>query len=73
MGRQAPAIVPVRGGDRSHPPRQAVVAAAGLGLRLVKRIGLKKAKVAIARKMAIILHYIWSDGTEFDWGVPKMA
>lgn len=43
------------------------------GLRLVKRIGLKKAKVAIARKMAIILHCIWSDGTEFDWGVPKMA
>ena len=43
------------------------------GLRLVKRIGLKKAKVAIARKMATILHCIWSDGTEFDWGVPKMA
>ena len=43
------------------------------GLRLVKRIGLKKAKVAIARKMAIILHCIWSDGTEFDWGVPKAA
>jgi transposase len=43
------------------------------GLRLVKRIGLKKAKVAIARKMAIILHCIWSDGTEFDWGVPKRA
>jgi transposase len=38
------------------------------GLRLVKRIGLKKAKVAIARKMAIVLHCIWSDGTEFDWG-----
>jgi transposase len=43
------------------------------GLRLVKRIGLKKAKVAIARKMAIILHCIWSDGTEFDWGVAKAA
>jgi hypothetical protein len=28
------------------------------GLRLVKRIGLKKAKVAIARKMAIILNCI---------------
>ena len=34
----------------------------------VKRIGLKKAKVAIARKMALVLHCIWSDGTEFDWG-----
>ncbi|MFM9845988.1 MAG: IS110 family transposase [Hyphomicrobiaceae bacterium] len=43
------------------------------GLRLVKRIGLKKAKVAIARKMAIILHCIWSDGTEFDWGLATRA
>lgn len=38
------------------------------GQRLVKRVGLKKAKVAIARKLAIILHCIWTDGTEFDWG-----
>ena len=33
----------------------------------------EKAKVAIARKMAIILHCIWSDGTEFDWGKPPMT
>jgi transposase len=38
------------------------------GQRLVKRVGLKKAKVAIARKLAIILHCIWTDGAEFDWG-----
>ena len=31
MGRQTPAIVPVRGSDSAHPPHQAVVAAAGLG------------------------------------------
>jgi transposase len=43
------------------------------GQRLVKRIGLKKAKIAIARKLAIILHRIWSDGTEFNWGKPQMA
>jgi transposase len=43
------------------------------GQRLVKRIGLKKAKVAIARKLAVILHCIWIDGTEFDWGKPKMV
>jgi transposase len=43
------------------------------GQRLVKRIGLKKAKVAIARKLAVILHCIWSDGTEFNWGKPQMA
>lgn len=38
------------------------------GLKLTKRIGLKKAKVAVARKLAIILHCIWTDGTQFDWG-----
>jgi transposase len=43
------------------------------GQRLVKRIGLKKAKVAIARKLAVILHCIWIDGTEFDWGKPKIV
>ena len=30
-----------------------------------------KAKVAIARKIAVILHCIWVDGTSFDWGQPK--
>ena len=43
------------------------------GLRLAKRIGAKKAKVAIARKIAVILHCIWVDGTSFEWGQPKAA
>jgi transposase len=37
------------------------------GMKLAKRIGMKKAKVAIARKIAVILHCIWVDGTSFDW------
>ncbi len=37
------------------------------GLRLVKRIGFKKAKVAVARKLAVILHRMWRDGTDFIW------
>ena len=41
------------------------------GMRLAKRIGMKKAKVAIARKIAVILHCIWVDGTSFDWGHAK--
>ena len=36
--------------------------------KLVKRIGRKKTKIAVARKIAVILHCIWTDGTEFDWG-----
>jgi transposase len=43
------------------------------GMKLAKRIGMKKAKVAIARKIAIILHCIWVDGTSFEWGQPKAA
>lgn len=35
------------------------------GSKLAKRIGAKTAKVALARKMAVILHSIWTDGTEF--------
>jgi transposase len=37
------------------------------GIRLAKRIGFKKAKIAVARKLAVILHCIWTDGTEFQW------
>ena len=42
-------------------------------LKLAKRIGMKKAKVAIARKIPVILHCIWVDGTSFDWGHAKPA
>jgi transposase len=29
---------------------------------------MKKAQVAVARKLAVILHRIWIDGTSFQWG-----
>jgi transposase len=38
------------------------------GMKLAKRIGMKKAKVAVARKIAVVLHCIWVDGTAFEWG-----
>ena len=37
------------------------------GTRLIKRNGLRKAKVAVARKLAVILHRMWIEGTEFNW------
>jgi transposase len=43
------------------------------GMKLAKRIGMKKAKVAIARKIAVILYCIWVDGTSFEWGTAKTA
>ncbi|MEG4641523.1 transposase [Paracoccus sp. APAP_BH8] len=36
--------------------------------RLAKRNGMKKAQVAVARRLAVILHCIWVDGTSFEWG-----
>src|SRR5215510_6352061 len=43
------------------------------GMRLAKRVGLRKAKVAVARKLAVILHRMWMDGTEFQWSATKVA
>ncbi|MDB5584269.1 MAG: transposase family protein [Bradyrhizobium sp.] len=39
-------------------------------VRLTKRVGSKRARVAVARKIAVMLHCIWVDGTEFEWGTP---
>ncbi len=41
------------------------------GLRLAKRIGFKKAKVAVARKLAVILHRMWRDGSDFQWSIKE--
>jgi transposase len=37
------------------------------GLAVAKRRGLRRAVVAVARKLAIVMHRIWSDGTEYRW------
>jgi transposase len=43
------------------------------GAKLTKRNGLRKAKVAVARKLAVILHRMWIDGAEFNWSTKKAA
>jgi transposase len=43
------------------------------GVRLAKRSGLRKAKVAVARKLAVILHRMWIEGTEFKWSSKEVA
>jgi transposase len=35
-------------------------------MRLAKRSSLRQAKVAVARKLAVILHRMWLDGTDFN-------
>jgi transposase len=36
-------------------------------MNVAKRRGLRKAIVALARRLAVIMHRMWSDGTEFRW------
>jgi transposase len=42
-------------------------------MEVAKRRGMKRAKVALARKLAVILHRIWVDGSEFRWGKEAAA
>jgi len=37
-------------------------------LGVARRRSLKRAKVALARKLATVLHRMWVDGTSFRWG-----
>jgi transposase len=37
------------------------------GIRVAQRRGLSKATVAVARKLAVVLHRMWVDKTEFRW------
>ena len=36
-------------------------------MRIAKRRSVKSAKVALARKLAVVMHRMWSDGTDFSW------
>ena len=43
------------------------------GMRIAKRKSLSKAGVAVARKLAVILHRMWIDGAEFCWSAQGPA
>jgi transposase len=43
------------------------------GLSVAKRLGMARARVAVARKLAVILHRMWADGSEFRWGKQAAA
>jgi transposase len=43
------------------------------GEALAKRIGAKKATMAVARKLAVILHRIWTSGRTFQWTAEPAA
>jgi len=43
------------------------------GLQLAKRKGMEKAKVGVARRLAVIMHRMLVDGTSFDPSLPNKA
>lgn len=50
----------------SHAPPEMVLAQ-GLGMQVARRRGGEKGIVALARRLAVILHRMWADGTQFRW------
>jgi transposase len=42
-------------------------------LEVAKRRGMRRAKVALARKLACVLHRMWVDGSDFRFGAPAAA
>jgi hypothetical protein len=48
-----------------------------LGMNIAKRLGMARARVAVARKLAVILHRMWAVAAEFCFGkeaaVPALA
>ena len=43
------------------------------GLEVAQRRGMRRAKVALARKLATVLHRLWADGSEFRFGKEAAA
>jgi transposase len=41
------------------------------GIRIAKRSSMKNACVAVAHRLAVIMHRMWVDGTEFQWGAAE--
>jgi transposase len=43
------------------------------GVRLAQRSSFRNACIAVARKLAVIMHRMWVDGTEFVYGAPQAS
>jgi transposase len=42
------------------------------GLEVLKRRGKMRAQIAAARRLAVLMHRIWLDGTDFRWRGSQM-
>jgi transposase len=43
------------------------------GMKIARQRGMKRAIVAVARRLAVILHRMWVDGSEFRWSAKEAA
>ena len=43
------------------------------GMRVAQRRGIRRAVVAVARRLAVVLHRMWVDGSEFRWSKDSTA
>ena len=43
------------------------------GMKIARHRGMKRAIVAVARRLAVILHRMWVDGIDFRWTRPEAA
>jgi transposase len=43
------------------------------GMRVAQRRGMRRAIVAVARRLAVVLHRMWVDGSEFRWSKDSAA
>lgn len=47
--------------------------ASHLSIRCKSTLAMKRAKVALARKLGVVLHRMWVDATDFRWSAGPMA
>ena len=43
------------------------------GVQVAQRRGMRRAIVAVARRLAVVLHRMWVDGSEFRWSKDSTA
>ena len=43
------------------------------GMKIARRRGMKRAIIAVARRLAVVLHRMWVDRTDFRWTGPEVA
>lgn len=63
----------LRGRERHAHALDHLVEFEGLRVKLMKTKGRRRAIVAVARKIAVVLHRMWADGTELRLGSEAAA